>query len=255
MRLDLRRITNAMEIMDEHAKKTGYVLIVDNDPTVRRNVSEYFSNHNIPTISAPDWNELKCTDGLPSLIVMDRQTSRNDGLDRLRSIRSKSDVPVIMTGHVPDEMDRVIGLELGADDYVIKPFGLRELLARARAILRRRGMASGARTGGSERGGYRFGGWRLERRSRRLVAPNGAPIPLSKSEYALLVAFLEAPQRPLSREHLLQATRVHQDIFDRSVDVQVARLRGKLEIDPSQLRMIQTERGIGYVFSPPVERF
>ena len=243
-----------MEVMDECTKRMGYVLIVDNDPTVRRNVSEYFSNHNIPTISAGDWNELKCTDGLPSLIVMDRQTSRNDGLDRLRSIR-KCDVPVIMTGHVPDEMDRVIGLELGADDYVIKPFGLRELLARARAILRRRGMASGARTGGSERGGYRFGGWRLERRSRRLVAPNGAPIPLSKSEYALLVAFLEAPQRPLSREHLLQATRVHQDIFDRSVDVQVARLRGKLEIDPSQPRMIQTERGIGYVFSPPVERF
>jgi DNA-binding response OmpR family regulator len=244
-----------MEVMDECTKRMGYVLIVDNDPTVRRNVSEYFSNHNIPTISAGDWNELKCTDGLPSLIVMDRQTSRNDGLDWLRSIRSKSDVPVIMTGHVPDEMDRVIGLELGADDYVIKPFGLRELLARARAILRRRGMASGARTGGSERGGYRFGGWRLERRSRRLVAPNGAPIPLSKSEYALLVAFLEAPQRPLSREHLLQATRVHQDIFDRSVDVQVARLRGKLEIDPSQPRMIQTERGIGYVFSPPVEPF
>jgi len=244
-----------MEVMDECTKRMGYVLIVDNDPTVRRNVSEYFSNHNIPTISAGDWNELKCTDGLPSLIVMDRQTSRNDGLDRLRSIRSKSDVPVIMTGHVPDEMDRVIGLELGADDYVIKPFGLRELLARARAILRRRGMASGARTGGSERGGYRFGGWRLERRSRRLVAPNGAPIPLSKSEYALLVAFLEAPQRPLSREHLLQATRVHQDIFARSIDVQVSRLRRKLEIDVGQPQMIQTESGIGYVFSLPVEPF
>ena len=254
MRLDLRRITNAMEIMDEHAKKMGYVLIVDNDPTVRRNVSEYFSNHNIPTISAPDWNELKCTDGLPSLIVMDRQTSRNDGLDRLRLIR-KCDVPVIMTGHVPDEMDRVIGLELGADDYVVKPFGLRELLARARAILRRRGMASAARTGGSERGGYRFGAWRLERRSRRLVAPHERPVSLSKGEYALLVAFLEAPQRPLTREHLLQATRVHQDIFDRSIDVRVARLRRKLEPDPSQPRMIHTESGIGYVFSLPVERF
>ena len=253
MRLDLRRITNAMEIMDEHAKKMGYVLIVDNDPTVRRSVSEYFSNHNIPTISAGDWNELKCTDGLPSLIVMDRQTSRNDGLDRLRSIR-KCDVPVIMTGHVPDEMDRVIGLELGADDYVVKPFGLRELLARARAILRRRGMASGARTG-SERGGYRFGAWRLERRSRRLVAPHERPVSLSKGEYALLVAFLEAPQRPLSREHLLQATRVHQDIFARSIDVQVSRLRRKLEIDVGQPQMIQTESGIGYVFSLPVEPF
>ena len=243
-----------MEVMDEHAKKTGYVLIVDNDPTVRRNVSEYFSNHNIPTISAPDWNELKCTDGLPSLIVMDRQTSRNDGLDRLRSIR-KCDVPVIMTGHVPDEMDRVIGLELGADDYVVKPFGLRELLARARAILRRRRMSSAARTGGSERGGYRFGGWRLERRSRRLVAPHERPVSLSKGEYALLVAFLEAPQRPLSREHLLQATRVHQDIFARSIDVQVSRLRRKLEIDVGQPQMIQTESGIGYVFSLPVEPF
>ena len=254
MRLDLRRITNAMEIMDEHAKKMGYVLIVDNDPTVRRSVSEYFSNHNIPTISAPDWNELKCTDGLPSLIVMDRQTSRNDGLDRLRTIR-KCDVPVIMTGHVPDEMDRVIGLELGADDYVVKPFGLRELLARARAILRRRGMASAARSGGSERGGYRFGAWRLERRSRRLVAPHERPVSLSKGEYALLVAFLEAPQRPLTRGHLLQATRVHQDISDRSIDVQVARLRRKLEIDSSQPQMIQTESGIGYVFSLPVEPF
>ena len=115
-------------------------------------------------------------------------------------------------------------------------------------------MASGARTG-SERGGYRFGGWRLERRSRRLVAPNEAPISLSESEYALLVAFLEAAQRPLTREHRLQATRVHQDIFDRSIDVQVARLRKKLEVDPSQPRIIQTERGIGYVFSPPVEPF
>ena len=126
MRLDQRRITNAMEIMDECTRKTGYILIVDNDPAIRQNVSEYFSTQHIPTISAPDWSELKGTDGPPSLIVMDRQTSRNDGLDWLRSIRSKSDVPVIMTGDVPDEMDRVIGLELGADDYVVKPFGLRD---------------------------------------------------------------------------------------------------------------------------------
>src|SRR5262249_45500646 len=144
-------------------------------------------------------------------------------------------------------------LELGADDYIVKPFGLRELLARARAILRRRGIACAGGTGPSERGGYRFGGWRLERRSRRLVAPREAPGSLSKGEYALLVAFLEAPQRPLSREHLLRATRVHQDIRDRQIDVQVARLRRKLEIDPAAPSIIQTERGIGYVFSLPVE--
>jgi two-component system, OmpR family, response regulator len=247
-------MTNAMEVMDECTRKKGYILIVDNDPAIRRSVSEYFSNHNMPTISSSDWSELKGADGPPSLIVMDRQTGQNDGLDRLRSIRSRSDVPVIMTGHRPDEADRVVSLELGADDYVVKPFGLRELLARARAILRRRGMACAARTAGSERGGYKFGGWRLERRRRRLIAPNERPVSLSKGEYALLLAFLEAPQRLLSREHLLQATRVHQDISDRSVDVQLARLRRKLE-GPNQPRMIQTERGIGYVFALPVVPF
>jgi DNA-binding response OmpR family regulator len=116
-------------------------------------------------------------------------------------------------------------------------------------------MAGAARTLDLERGGYRFGGWRLERGSRRLVTPDETQVPLSKSEYALLIAFLIAPQRPLSREHLLQATRVHQDIFDRSIDVQVLRLRRKLEIGPSAPCVIQTERGVGYVFALPVERF
>ena len=255
MGLEQSRMTNVMDDMDEYTAKTGYILIVDKDPTIRQNVSEYFSDHNIPTRSAPNWNELKCADSPPSLIVMDQQTSRNDWLDRLRSIQSKSDIPVIMTGRRSDEIDRVVGLELGADDYIVKPFSPRELLARARAILRRRGMASAARTGGLERGGFRFGGWRLEHRSRRLVAPNQTQVALSKGEFALLVAFLEAPQRPLTREHLLQMTRVHADIFDRSMDVQVLRLRRKLETGPRAPRAIQTERGIGYVFALPVERF
>ena len=116
-------------------------------------------------------------------------------------------------------------------------------------------MAGAPQTSDSERGGYRFGGWRLERRGRRLVTPDETQVPLSKSEYALLVAFLEAPQRPLTREHLLQATRVHADIFDRSIDVQVLRLRRKLEIGPSAPRVIQTERSVGYVFALPVEPF
>ena len=244
-----------MEDMHEYMREIAYILIVDNDPAIRRNVSEYFSDHNVPTSSVSDWNELKCSGGAPpSLIIMD-QTGRSDGLDRLRSIRSKSDVPVIMTGRSPDEIDRVVGLELGADDYIVKPFSPRELLARVRAILRRRLMAGPARTSNSERGGYKFGGWRLERRSRRLETPDETQVPLSKSEYALLVAFLEAPQRPLTREHLLQATRVHADIFDRSIDVQVLRLRRKLEIGPSAPRVIQTERSVGYVFALPVEPF
>jgi DNA-binding response OmpR family regulator len=116
-------------------------------------------------------------------------------------------------------------------------------------------MGRAARASNPERGGYRFNGWVLERRGRKLVDPNGAPVSLSKGEYGLLLAFLEAPQRPLTREQLLQATRVHEDIFDRSIDVQVLRLRRKLEIDPSAPRVIQTERGVGYVFAAGVEPF
>ena len=169
-------------------------------------------------------------------------------------IRSHSDVPVIITtGHRLDEIDRIVGLELGADDYIVKPFSLRELLARLRAVLRRQEMERVARTRDPERGGYRFEGWQLERRGRRLFDPNATPIALSKGEYALLLAFLEAPQRLLSREHLLQATRIHEDIFDRSIDVQVLRLQRKLETDPSAPRVIQTERGVGYVFTLPVQ--
>jgi DNA-binding response OmpR family regulator len=106
-----------------------------------------------------------------------------------------------------------------------------------------------------ERGGYRFSGWQLNLRTRRLTDPNGADVALTKGEYALLVAFLDAPQRPFSREHLLQATRVHEDVFDRSIDVQILRLRRKLEQDPSAPQIIKTERGVGYVFARQVERF
>jgi len=105
-----------------------------------------------------------------------------------------------------------------------------------------------------QRGCWRFSGWQLDRRTRRLTDPSGAPVALTKGEYALLVAFLEAPQRPLSREYLMQTTRAHEDVFDRSIDVQILRLRRKLERDPSTPRVIQTERGVGYVFAVPVER-
>jgi two-component system, OmpR family, response regulator len=240
--------------MNQDMGKTGYILIVNDDPKMRQRVSGYFSDHNFPTSCVSNCSELKSTGTPPCLIIMDRLLGLNDGLDGLRSIRSKSDIPVIMTGDRPDEIDCIISLELGADDYIVRP-SPRELLARARAILRRREMARAARTRDPEGGGYRFNGWRLERRGRRLVDANGIPVSLSKGEYALLLAFLEEPQRPLSREHLLQATRVHEDIFDRSVDVQVLRLRRKLEGDPSVPRVIRTERGIGYIFALPVQSF
>jgi DNA-binding response OmpR family regulator len=161
---------------------------------------------------------------------------------------------IIITGDRREEIDRVVGLELGADDYVTKPFGLRELLARVRAVLRRRDAWQVATPDDTARGRWRFGAWQLDRRSRRLTNPDGAPVALTKGEYALLVAFLEAPQRPLTREHLLQATRVHEDVFDRSIDVQILRLRRKLEVNPAAPAIIQTERGVGYVFALPVER-
>jgi two-component system OmpR family response regulator len=236
----------------------GHIVVVDDDPSLCQMVTRYLEDHNVPTKSASNKTELcrHFTETLPSLIILDLRLGQDDGLDLLREIRSHSDVPVIITtGHRPDEIDRIVGLELGADDYIVKPFSLRELLARVRAVLRRQEMGRAARTRDPERGGYRFEGWQLERRGRRLIDPNATVISLSKGEYALLLAFLEAPQRPLSREHLLQATRVHEDIFDRSIDVQVLRLRRKLEIDPSAPRVIRTERGVGYVFALPVEPF
>ena len=240
--------------MNQHIGKMGYILIINSDPMMRQKMSQCFSDHNCPTGCASNWSELKSTGTTPCLIILNQPLGLNDGLDGLRSIRSKSDIPVIMTGDRPDEMDRIISLELGADDYIVRP-SPRELLARARAILRRREMAGAARTRDPEGGGYRFNGWRFERRGRRLVDANGTPVSLSKGEYALLLAFLEAPQRPLSREHLLQATRVHEDIFDRSINVQVLRLRRKLEVDPSAPRVVRTERGIGYIFALPVQSF
>jgi DNA-binding response OmpR family regulator len=236
----------------------GHVVVVDDDPALRQMVIKYLEEHNVPTRAACNRSELKhhFEAGRPSLIILDLRLGQDDGLDVLREIRSHSDVPVIITtGHRPDEIDRIVGLELGADDYIVKPFSLRELLARVRAVLRRQEIGRAARGRDPERGGYRFNGWKLERRGRKLIDPSQAQVPLSKGEYALLLAFLEAPQRPLTREHLLQATRIHEDIFDRSIDVQVLRLRRKLEVDPSAPRVIQTERGVGYIFAVPVDPF
>jgi two-component system, OmpR family, response regulator len=231
-------------------------LVVGDDRTMRHLVMNYLQEHNIRAISASGRDEVAALFARdePSLVILDLPLAQEDGLDLLREIRSHSDVPVIITtGHRRDEIDRVVGLELGADDYITKPFGLRELLARIRAVLRRRQAGQVAAQRDPERGRCRFGAWQLDRRSRRLSDSSGVPVALTKGEYALLIAFLDAPQRPLSREHLLQATRIHEDVFDRSIDVQVLRLRRKLDTDPSAPSIIQTERGVGYVFALPVE--
>jgi two-component system, OmpR family, response regulator len=234
------------------------ILIVDDDAGLRRVMFDYFEEQSVHVVSANGGVEMLRHFAVrePDLVVLDLHLDKEDGLDLLREIRSRSDVPVIIiTGHRRDEIDRVVGLELGADDYIIKPFGLRELLARVRAVLRRH--ESGRIAAEKERasGGYRFAGWELDLSERSLLNPDRVPVSLTKGEFSLLTAFLAAPQRPLTREYLLQATRVHEDIFDRSIDVQVLRLRRKLEASPNALAIIETERGVGYRFAIPVEKF
>jgi two-component system, OmpR family, response regulator len=236
--------------------QTVRILVVEDDAVMRRMVVDYLEDHNMRGFAASGGREAvrNFAESEPDLVILDLRLDQEDGLDLLREIRTRSDVPVIITtGDRRDEIDRVVGLELGADDYIAKPFSLRELLARIRAVLRRQEVGRAAFQRDPERGRCRFGGWQLDRRIRRLIDSNGGQVSLTKGEYALLTAFLDAPQRPLSREQLLQATRVHEDIFDRSIDVQILRLRRKLEPDPSAPQIIQTERGIGYVFALPVE--
>jgi two-component system, OmpR family, response regulator len=234
----------------------GRILLVDDDPAMQHLVGSYLEGHNMRILSACRRQDVTrlFAGREPDLVILDLHLGQEDGLDLLREIRSSSDVPVIVTsGHRRDEIDRVVGLELGADDYLTKPFGLRELLARIRAVLRRRQAGHAGSQRDAERGRYGFGGWQLDRRARRLTDPRGMPVVLTKGEYGLLIAFIDAPERPLSREYLLQATRMHEDVFDRSIDVQVLRLRRKLETDPASPRVIRTERGVGYAFALRVE--
>jgi DNA-binding response OmpR family regulator len=232
--------------------QSARVFIIEDDPVMKSMVGDYLGQHNLRVVSASGRRGMveHLAASEPDLVILDLRLGEEDGFDLLREIKSRSNVPVIITtGDRRDEVDRVVGLELGADDYVTKPFSLRELLARIRAVLRRQEAGRAA----PERGRCKFGGWQLDRRTRRLTDLGGAEVALTKGEYALLIAFLDAPQRPLSREHLLQATRAHEDVFDRSIDVQILRLRRRLETDPSTPQIIQTERGVGYVFTLPVE--
>ena len=232
------------------------VLVIGDDASMQYSLANYLVGRNMRVASASRRQDVirHFIAGEPDVVLLDISLGQEDGFDLLREIRSRSDVPVIITtGHRCDEIDRVVGLELGADDCVTKPFGLRELVARIHAVLRRQEAGRNTSRREAERGHYRFGGWHLDRRARRLTDPNGLPVALTRGQYALLTAFLDAPQRPLTRERLLQVTRVHEDVFDRSINVQILRLRRKLETDPSMSRMIQTERGVGYMFALPVE--
>ena len=238
---------------------TRKIVVVEDDPGMQQMLTDYLQRNDMVVRVAEHGRELTrlLAEESYSLIILDLHLGQEDGFDLLRALRVHSDIPVIViTGHKVDEIDRVVGLELGADDYVTKPFSLRELLARVRVVLRRIDAAQAEVARNQPRNiasrVSRFGVWKLDRRTRRLSKADGTNVVLTKGEYALLLAFLDAPMRPLSREHLMQATRMHEDVFDRSIDVQILRLRRKLETDASAPRVIQTERGVGYVFTLPV---
>lgn len=238
--------------------REGHILLANDDEPTSRRVASYFKMHAMPTHTTKNRHELlsDLARTSPGLIVLNLRMEEDNGFDLLREIRLRTDVPVIVTTEGDaDEIDRIIGLELGADDCMSKPVNERELLARVRAILRRQEIGRLTTCRDPNRGGYRFNGWCLERKNRRLTDPEGNVVLLTKGEYSLLLAFLEAPQRPLTREYLLQTTRVHEDVFDRSIDVQVLRLRRKLEAHAASAHAIKTERGVGYRFTSVVEAF
>ena len=231
------------------------ILIVEDDPSLRVLLARTLRENGFRTTTAtaaPDmWRAMKTTDF--DLILLDVMLPGSNGLDLCRSIRLENDVPIIMISARTDEIDRVLGLELGADDYMPKPFGTKELLARVRAILRRTTVASTDRSRPRET--VRFMGWTVDLRRRELTSPQGAQVELSGAEYDLLSTFLDNPQRIIGRERLLELSRSRlTDASDRSIDVLVSRLRRKLSDKDAQHILIRTVRGAGYMFTTEVER-
>jgi two-component system OmpR family response regulator len=243
---------------EEHVSKSAVevgasILVVDDDGEILQLVSRFLRANGFRVHGARSGVEMMATleAATVDLIVLDLMLPGRSGLDLCRDLRRTSTVPVIMLTAKGDELDRIIGLEVGADDYLPKPFNPRELLARINAVLRRvRARSPGAP---EETGrGLRFAGWRLDTLKRELTDPRGVVVDLSTGEYDLLLAFLEAPQRVLSREFLLDAARNRtMEAFDRTIDVQVSRLRRKLQ---SAGDFIKTVRGAGYLFSADVSR-
>jgi two-component system OmpR family response regulator len=233
-----------------------HILVVDDDEQIRELLDEYLRENALRVSvasSGKQMSEILASEAI-DLIVLDLRLAGEDGMAIARTLRDKSAIPIVMLTGVRDEADRVMGLELGADDYLTKPFSPRELLARIRTVLRRTKAATPAQARQQDIRAYRFAEFELNLRTRRLNRRGGRPIELTKGEFNLLAALLAAPQRILTRDQLLEASRVYDnEVYDRSIDVQVLRLRRKIEPDPSQPRYIVTERGVGYIFSAPVE--
>jgi two-component system OmpR family response regulator len=233
------------------------LLLVDDDEEILELLTRFFRQHNYEVFTAKAGPEMfallaqqKC-----DLIVLDVMLPGEDGLSICRRLRRDSDLPVIMLTAMGDDTDRIVGLELGADDYLVKPFNARELLARVKSVLRRAGVLQSLQERKEARPMIMFAGWTLDLARRELRAPGDILVPLPASEFDLLLAFIEHPQRVLSRDQLLDFAhgRSH-EAYDRSVDVQVSRLRRKLDANPDSPSLIQTVRNGGYMFTPKVER-
>jgi len=229
------------------------ILVVDDDREIRSLLSEYLAANGFRTMEAADgaamWKALDAA--RVDLIVLDLMMPGEDGLQLCRTLRAKSNLPVIMLTARGQPIDRIVGLEMGADDYLAKPFSPRELLSRIRALLRRSLMAANLAPAAATR--MRFAGWTLDLTARHLVNAQGVIVVLSGAEFRLLKVFLEHPKRVLSRDQLLNLTQGRDaDPFERSIDLQVSRVRQKLDEDARDPQLIKTVRNEGYVLSAEV---
>jgi DNA-binding response OmpR family regulator len=234
--------------------QTAHILAVDDDASVRQMIVDYLGDNEMRVTAIASGREIVQVMARETidLLILDLRMPGEDGMKIARKLREDSGLPIIMLTGRHDEADRVMGLELGADDYVTKPFVPRELLARIRALLRRTRAQQTVADGLQKVRAYRFAGRELNVRLRRLTTAAGETLLLTNTEFNLLAAFLAAPNRVLSRDQLLGLSRLHNDeVYDRSIDVQVGRLRKKIEAQGGEL--IRTERGAGYVFTAPVE--
>ncbi|MEJ1963122.1 MAG: response regulator [Gammaproteobacteria bacterium] len=234
----------------------SHVLVVDEDPEVCGRVCEYLGQHDFRVTAVATGKQMLEVIGREAidLLLLEPRLRGGDGLGMTRSIRESSKLPIVVLSGLIEEADRVMGLELGADDYVTKPFSSRELLARIRAVLRRTRVEAVSPGQDATLRAYRFEGWELNVRLHRLQSSAGERVRISRGEYSLLCAFLSMPQRILSRDQLLELSRLHStEVYDRSIDVQIMRLRRKIEADPSNPQFIRTERGVGYLFDAAVK--
>jgi len=233
-----------------------HVLVVDDDSSIRQMVVDYLGDNEIQVTALSSGSEIaRVTERkMIDLLILDLKMPGENGMDIARRIRADSNIPIIMLTGCKEEADRVMALELGADDYLTKPFSPRELLARIRALLRRSRAHETVADGLSKIRAYRFAGWELNVRVRRLKSPRGEVMTLRNAEFNLLAAFLASPQRVLTREQLLGMSHLHDDeVYDRAIDTQVGRLRKKLEDHDAGQELIHTERGAGYLLTVPVE--